>query len=170
MPAAPSLSPPPSVFVWREAGFDPSAYSGVHALAPISLGLAVPALALLYAVPEMIAYWALMISLYLLVIFVLTGVIFVRSVFRAESIAEVRFDALAKTVVLTRKGSFGNTVEILTIDSVADAYFHVRYDDDGYKVVEPRILLKSGEAFVIPGDVTAQELDSVRRWLASRQR
>ena len=134
-------------------------------LAPISLGLAVPALVLIYMVPELVAYWALMLSLYLLVIFILTAAIFLRSIFRTETIAEVRFDARNKTVSVTRAGSFGNTVDFIAFNNIADAYLHVRYDDDGYKVSEPRIRLKSGEDINLPGDLSVAELDTVRQIL-----
>lgn len=158
--ASPSLA---TEYVWRAEGFDPEAYSGAHALVPISLGLALPALVLVYMVPDLVAYWALMLGLYLFVIFVLTAAIFLRSIFRTETIAEVRFNARNKVVNVTRMGNFGNTVDFIAFDKIADAYLHVRYDDDGYKVSEPRIRLKSGEDINLPGDVSIAELDAVRR-------
>ena len=156
----------PPAFQWRAEGFDPAAYDGAHALAPISLGLAVPALALVYAVPGMAAYWALLIGLYLLVIFIVTAVIFVRSIMRSDEVAEVQVDARAKTIAVTRRGSFGNTTDFIAFSRVADAYFHIRYDDDGYKIVEPRLHLKSSEDIIVPGEVTAAELQALRMLLA----
>lgn len=153
---------------WREEGFDPDAYRGAHALAPISLGLAIPPLALIVAVPGMTAYWALMLVLYLLVIFVFTAVIFVRAVLRDEAVAQVQLDGTSKTIAVTRKGGFGNTVTYHPLETITDAYLHVRYDDDGYKVVEPRLRLKSGEDIALPGDVTSAQLNTVRGLIASR--
>lgn len=167
MANAPQGNVLPDNLVWRAAGFDPDSYRGVHALAPISLGLALPALALLILVPEMVNYWALMLSLYLMIIFVLSGVIFVRSIFRSEDVAEVRLDKAARTVSVTRKGSFGNTVSYIPFDKVSDAYFNVRYDDDGYKVSEPRLRLKNGEELDLPGEAGAADLAAVRKLLAS---
>ncbi len=167
MPTAPAAQNPSDVTVWREAGFDPASYRGVHALAPILLGLAFPALAMLYFVPELAAYWGLMLGLYLILIFVVTAVIFIRAVFNPEIVAEVRFNRRTKIVDVTRKGSFGNTVIYVPFNMIADAYLHVRYDDDGYKYVEPRIRLKDGEDFELPGDVTTADLDTVRRIIAA---
>ena len=66
---------------------------------------------------------------------------------------------------MTRKGGFGNTVDFIAFDKIADAYLHVRYDDDGYKVSEPRLRLKTGEDINLPGDVSIADLDAVRRLL-----
>ena len=155
-----------AVFVWRDPDFNPAAYSGVHAIAPILLGLSVPALAMLYVFPEMVAYGALLICVYLLAIFVIASVIFIRAVFNAQEVAEVRFDSRSKMLAITRKGSFGNTVAEFPFDMIADAYLRVSYDDDGYKSVVPEMRLKDGEVFGLPGDVTAAELEAVRRTIA----
>jgi hypothetical protein len=167
MPAsqtAPNLS---DMLVWREDGFDPASYRGVQALAPILLGLALPAFALIYFVPGLAAYWGLILGLYLVLIFIVTAVIFIRAVFNPEIVAEVRFNRRTKIVDVTRKGSFGNTVTYVPFAAISDAYVHVRYDDDGYKYIEPRIRLKNGEDFSLPGDVSTADLEMVRRILAA---
>ena len=95
-------------------------------------------------------------------IFVISAVIFIRSVFNPGSIVEAVFDRDARSARFVRIGAFATASTEVAFQDIAKIYIDTHYDDDGYKSYMPLVELKSGEAFQLPEGTTQGQIDAIR--------
>ncbi len=153
---------PDGNFVVSEDGFNPEAYEGKHALVPILIGLALPPLAISALVPELKAHIEFIIVLYLTLIFIVSGIMFVRAVFNPAHVVAVRFDARQRSAEIVRHSQWGNTSVYVPFKDIADVYVRVRYDDDGYTIREPLLRLRSDDEYDLPAGTDQAEITRIR--------
>lgn len=144
------------------------AYGGLHGLVPVLLGLAAPGLIAAYVLPAYVEEtMGEIVLVYLSVMFVAAGVVFVRSVFNPGAVIEVTFDTRSRTAVFVRDGAFGTTRESVPFRLIADVYNTVCYERDGSKTFQPVVLLKSDATVPLPKGTTSAEIERARVLIAS---
>lgn len=137
-------------------------YAGRQALIPILLGLAIPAIATAVFFPSLLSNKALVFGFFLMAIFVVASVIFIRSVFNPGSVVEATFDTTTRMASFVRLGTFATSITTVPFDNVAKVYLDSHYDDDGYKSFQPMIELKDGDVIELPEGTTQGQINSIR--------
>lgn len=141
-------------------------YSGWHAMVPVLLGLSIPGLIAAFMGTKVFGEsFAIILGVYLMTIFVVSGVIFVRSVFNPGGVIQATFDAKSRSAEFVFAGAFGNPRRVLPLRQIAEVYVDVRYEKDGYKLMRPVVLLKSDETIELPPDTTKEDIESIRTLL-----
>jgi hypothetical protein len=159
---------PDGNFVVSEEGYNPSAYTGKHALVPVMIGLAIPPLAIAALVPELKAHVEFFILLYLAMLFVVSGIMFIRAVFNPAHVVAVHFDTRQKAAEIVRHSQWGNTSVYVPFKDIADVYMRVRYDDDGYTIREPLMRLRNDDEYDMPAGTDQAEIARIRDVLGRR--
>jgi hypothetical protein len=159
---------PDGTFVVAEDGYNPHAYGGKHAMAPILVGLAVPPISIVYAFPGLAKHSEFFIALYLTMILLVAGFMFVRSIFNPAHVVAVNFDARQRTAEIVRHSQWGNTSVFVPFVDIADVYMRVRYDDDGYTIREPLLRLRSDEEYDMPAGTDQAEINRIRETLGRK--
>lgn len=148
---------------------DPDAsrpYQGLHAVSPILTGLAAPFVALLFVAPRGFANLGIIAPAILLLVMLATGIIFLHGVFTAGRIAALTFNPGKRTVDIIQTGLFTRRVTSLPFNEVAGLRSASQYDRDGYRYATTELVLRNGEALVVPMQPTPAELEAVRGMLA----
>ncbi len=136
--------------------------AGRQMLMPILLGLAVPGVAVAVLAPEILMNSTLVLGIYLLAIFVVSAVIFIRSVFNPGSVVEATFDSRSRSAVFVRIGAFATTSQVVPFKDISEVHIETQQDDDGYRSYMPLIELKNGETVQLPEGTTQSQIDGIR--------
>lgn len=136
-----------------------------HTLVPILIGLAIPAVGVAVLAPGLLSNPGLVFGFYLMSIFVVSAVIFIRSVFNPGCIVEAMFDKETATGTFTRYGTFASQTIVVPFADMAKVYIETHYDQDGYKSFQPVVELKSGEMLQLPEGTTKGQVEAIKRIL-----
>lgn len=143
------------------------AYSGLHAMSPILIGFTLPCIGIALLAPRTLAGLQLT-ALALLVLAALAAtVLFIVSVFSSGRIAGIVVDPVARNVEIISIGTFARRVEVIACADVATLRVASHYDRDGYKSLITELVLKSGDAIILPMLPSEAELKAVRIALAA---
>ena len=137
-------------------------YAGAHALAPVLLGLSVPAVLFAVLVPGAVHYAPLVVGVYLMALFVIASILFVRSVFNPGFVISASFDPASTVAEFVRSGTFGTTSVRVPFSDIASVRMEMKYDDDGYKVLVPTVDLRSNETVELPAGASQTDIEMVR--------
>lgn len=146
----------------RFSGDEMLPYAGRRALVPVLLGLAIPAVSVAVVAPQLLSHPELVFGFYLMTIFVVSAVIFVRSVFNPGSIVTATFDASSRTASFVRIGSFSTEVQTVLFSEIERVHIESQFDDDGYKTYTPLVDLKSAASVQLPEGTTQGQINSIR--------
>lgn len=137
----------------------------LHALAPIILGLMAPFVVIALLAPEALAHIQFMVTVLMVGAMIACIFIFIRSVLSPGPVTSVRIDPRKKRLIVERCGPFATTVrEIRFIEIVALKMVH-EFDQDGYGIIEPRIVLRSRETLAMPEGTTEEHLEALRPYI-----
>jgi hypothetical protein len=136
--------------------------AGRQMLMPVLLGLGVPGVAVSVFAPQLLSNPALVFGFYLMAIFVVAAVIFIKSIFNPGTIVEATFDQRAKSANFVRLGTFATTNTAVAFKDITRIYIETHYDDDGYKSYMPLVEIKNGETLQLPEGTTQGEIDAIR--------
>lgn len=143
-------------------GDELSSYAGYHALVPILIGLSIPLSLYVLAVPDAIKDSRFAVMMLLVLITVVTGAIFLISILRPGATMTVRFDGNRRVAEIVRSGTFAHSVYTVPFARIQSVRIETRYDDDGYGVMQPVMILKPREAVELPPTTTPADVARIR--------
>lgn len=138
--------------------------AGRQMLMPILLGLGIPGVAVGVLAPDLLSDQSLVFGFYLMTIFVISAVIFIRSIFNPGSVVEATFDARSRTANFVRIGTFATTNLVVPFREI-DAVSIEAIDDGGYKSCLPLVVLKNGESLELPEGTSRSEIEAIRSFI-----
>ncbi len=133
-------------------------YAGGHALVPVLIGLAAPAIVISVVDQQGLLRVSTMLPIYLAVLFVAAATVFILNVLIRGAVLSAEFDPKGSVARLTRTGFLAVRQEEIPLARIALAEVGTLYDRDGYPRDVARLILESGEVIALPADTT--ETDS----------
>lgn len=144
------------------------ANGGWHVLAPILLGMSIPGILLALLAPKLLPNGPLVFGVYLVATFVISSVIFVRSVFNPGNIIEATFDSRKRAAAFVRMGTFGTTFFSVPFSAIEAVRIDVHTDRDEHRVAHPVVELVSGELLALPTGTTPAQLHEIQAVIGRR--
>ncbi len=133
-----------------------------HALPPILLGLLAPLLVFMVIDPRALSSASLIAHVYMVVIFLLSGIAFLISVFETGEVTSVTIDRPTRTIHVERIGMVAKSFMDIDFADVATVRIETRYDEDGYQTALPFIVLTTREVVPMPAGTTEADVAQMR--------
>ncbi len=132
-------------------GGDPrAAYAGLNALSPVLMGLTLPLVGFMVLAPMAFQRSGPILVVLLMLLFFVALVVFVVSVFFKGPIVALAANPGSGMLEIYRAGPFATSQERIDTDDVADLKVTTVYDDDGYAIRLPHLVLEDGATVEIP--------------------
>jgi len=156
------------IVVEEDAAGGRGSYSGLHALVPILLGLAAPAVLISLVDPMLIGGNQEAVRFFLVVLLFITASVFAFSALDVGRIVMVTFDPAARVVEIVQSGRLAHREDRIPFVELSNARMEQHYDDDGYQWYEPVLYLRSGDRIGLPETTTMEDIEAINAALGSR--
>lgn len=138
------------------------AYSGMHAISPMLIGLAMPCIGIVVFAPR--GYHAMQAAAMavLCIVMLLATTVFALSVFNSGRVAAVAFDTGNRRLELISIATFARRTETIPYSSISNVRVNTRYNRAGRAFVTTEVVLRTGEVLALPVSPSEAELKAVR--------
>lgn len=136
-----------------------------HALPPILLGLLAPMLLFLLIDPRAVTNASLIAHVYMFAIFIVASSAYLISVFETGEVTSTTVDKALRTVVVERTGLLAKSSSEFAFADIATVRIESRYDDDGYQMAIPVLVLTTREVVPLPAGTTETDVATMRAML-----
>ena len=139
-----------------------SRFLGHHALAPVLIGLAAPALVLFLIDARALGSASVLLHIYLTAIFVIATGAYTISVLDQGDVTRVSLDKASRIITIERTGLLARKAIEIPFSDVSSLRIETRYDDDGYKMNVALLVLSTREVIELPEQTTEADMANMR--------
>jgi hypothetical protein len=135
-------------------------------LLPALIGVSAPmVLAMLFAPSMMVRAEIIVLIVALTAAFVVATIAFGAALLLPASVSTAVFDRERRSLDIYRSSIFATRVSSIPFDRIKAVRMTPHYDDDGYSVDVPELVLVDGSAQALPGDTSVRDIAAIRALL-----